>query len=152
MLTALVEEKGARVEIPRSLPHVRGDRIRLREVFTNLISNAIKYNMADTPHVQIGYLEPGERTLSRLHSSSTGGRLFYVSDNGIGIDPKHHEQVFGMFKRLHGRDAYGGGSGAGLSITRKLIEQHGGTVWIESALSQGATFYFTLPQSASEQR
>jgi len=151
ILVALVDEKGAQVAIPRPLPHVWGDRVRLREVFANLISNAIKYNVAAVPRVEIGCLESGADAQSPPHSPSSvvraHGRVFYVRDNGIGIDPKHHEQVFELFKRLHGRDAYGGGTGAGLAITRKLIERHGGSVWVESIPEQGATFYFTLPQT-----
>ena len=70
--------------------------------------------------------------------------MYYVRDNGIGIAPRHFEQVFKMFKRLHGRDEYGGGTGAGLTIVRKLVERHHGQVWPESTGSEGSTFYFNL--------
>ena len=151
MLVALVDEKGAQVTIPRPLPHVWGDRVRLREVFANLISNAIKYNVAAVPHVEIGYLEADQHVQSSSKAALSGkratGRVFYVRDNGIGIDSRYHEQVFDLFNRLHARDAYGGGTGAGLTIARKLIDRHGGAIWLESTAGQGATFYFTLPQT-----
>ena len=67
-----------------------------------------------------------------------------MRDHGIGIDPKHHDLVFRLFKRLHARDAYGGGSGAGLTIVHKLVERHGGRVWIDSTLGQGTTVWFTF--------
>ena len=67
-----------------------------------------------------------------------------VRDGGIGIRPKHHEEVFQIFRRLHGRDQYGGGSGIGLSIVKNVVERHGGRVWIESDAGQGAAFFFTL--------
>ena len=67
-----------------------------------------------------------------------------MRDNGIGIEPRHFDLIFKMFKRLHGRESFGGGSGAGLTIVQKLVEQHHGTVWLESAPGTGTTFYFTL--------
>ena len=73
--------------------------------------------------------------------------VYYVRDNGIGIAARHFEQVFKMLKRLHGREEYGGGSGAGLTIVRKLVERHGGHVWIESVQEEGCTFFFTLGQT-----
>jgi len=111
-------------------------------VFHNLILNAIKYN--DKPHkwVEIGSLP--SRGM-RMPSVPT----FYVRDNGIGIRPHHMEMIFTMFKRLHPRDDYGGGTGAGLSIAKKIVERHGGTLWAESTYGAGSTFYFTLPGSAT---
>jgi len=70
--------------------------------------------------------------------------VFYVKDNGIGIAPHHVEQIFKMFRRLHGRDDFGGGNGTGLTIVKKLVERHGGRVWVRSVPGQGTTFFFTL--------
>ena len=123
------------VEIRRSsrLPQTRGDRIRVAEVFQNLISNAIKYNDKDQKWVEIG---------SRRDDSGT--RVFYVRDNGIGIKEQFHERIFTIFKRLHGRDKFGGGTGVGLTIVRRLVERHHGSIWIESTPGEGSTFYFTF--------
>lgn len=126
-----IHERKATVHVPRPLPTVRADRERLVEVFTNLVSNAVKYG-GDTPEVEVGFSE-GER-----------GPTFHVRDRGIGIDPRHHQVIFRLFKRLHPRDAFGGGSGAGLTIVSKVIERHGGRVWVESAPGEGTTVYFTL--------
>ena len=73
-----------------------------------------------------------------------------MRDNGIGIEQRHFRQVWNMFRRLHGRDAYGGGTGAGLSIVKKLIERHSGQVWLDSKLGEGSTFFFTLPQAPAK--
>ncbi len=116
------------------LPFVRGDRSRLGEVFVNLIGNAIKYNDKASKWVEIGVAP----------MPSTGRAALFVRDNGIGIRPEHFEQIFQIFRRLHGRDEFGGGSGAGLTITRKIIERHGGEIAVESIPGEGTTFHFTL--------
>lgn len=141
MLGARLLENEIEIRIPRSLPTVSCDRIRVREIFANLISNAAKYNDKPQRWVEIGYVD----TVGDDESAST----FYVRDNGIGIDARHAERVFMMFKRLHAREAYGGGSGAGLAIVKKLVEQHQGRSWFTSQVGVGSTFFFTLPKVGS---
>jgi signal transduction histidine kinase len=127
-----LEEKGAQVVIHRPLPTVLCDRVRVGQVFTNLIANAVKYNDNPVRRVEVG-CERGP-----------DGPIFYVRDNGIGIPPRHHETVFRMFRRLHARDQYGGGTGAGLPLVKRVVERHGGRIWIDSDMGKGATFYFTF--------
>lgn len=134
LLVARIQESGAQIEVKGPLPVVRGDADRLGEVFSNLISNAIKYSDKKPPQIEIGHRQ----------ASPEDPPVFYVKDNGIGIAPEHQKLAFQIFKRLHGRDAYGGGVGAGLTIVRRIIERHGGSIWVESAIGQGSTFYFTL--------
>jgi two-component system, chemotaxis family, sensor kinase Cph1 len=136
----------AKFQIPRSLPVVQGDRTQVTELFTNLISNAIKYNDRDPKTIEIGYILPDEDRDSvptdlDLDRSQT---IFYVKDNGIGIRAKHLENIFKIFKRLHPASKYGGGTGAGLTIARKIVERHGGTLTVASTFGEGSTFYFTL--------
>src|SRR5262245_22171772 len=137
-LQARLQEEQVQVRLPRSLPIVHGDRAQLTEVFTNLLSNALKYNDKIEKWVEVGV------------QNSTNGAVptFYVRDNGIGILPEHQEKVFEIFRRLHPRDSYGGGTGAGLAIVRKIIERHGGRIWVESIPDEGATFYFTFGEGA----
>ena len=125
----------AKVEfrVPRALPTVKGDHVLLRELFLNLIGNAMKYNDKSEPWIEVGFRKELDESI-----------YYYVRDNGIGISSVFHEQVFKMFKRLHGRDEYGGGSGAGLTICRKIVERHGGRIWLESSPGNGTTFFFTL--------
>ncbi|AWM32394.1 ATP-binding protein [Hymenobacter nivis] len=127
-------------------PTVRGDRVRLLEVFSNLLSNAMKYNDRPTKTITVGQ---GPAAPGGPAAAVDLGQyfLFYVRDNGIGIDAKHHGNIFKLFKRLHGQEKYGGGTGAGLAIAKKMVEKHGGQLWVESALGYGATFYFTLPKT-----
>jgi two-component system, chemotaxis family, sensor kinase Cph1 len=139
-----LEDSGIEVRIPRPLPVLRCDRIRVREIFANLIANAAKYNDKAERWVEIGYLDSTVNT-----NEAARERVFYVRDNGIGIEQRHQERVFMMFKRLHERDAFGGGSGAGLAIVKKLVEQHQGRIWFESTFGLGTTFYFTLGPSES---
>lgn len=132
-----IQERSVAVIIPARLPTVMGDRVRLVEVYTNLIFNAIKYNDKPTQKIEIGYKNAGKWA------------ELYVSDTGIGIRPEDQEKVFLMFLRLHGRDAFGGGTGAGLCIVKKIVERHGGLIWVDSVFGEGATFFFTLPLGAT---
>ncbi len=129
ILSVRIEETKVDIRIPRPLPTIRCDRVRVGEVFNNLIANAIKYNDKAQRWIEIGFKEP---------------MTFYVRDNGIGIRQKHLDTIFRIFKRLHGVDKYGGGTGAGLTIAKKIIERHGGNLWVESTFGSGTTFYFTL--------
>jgi light-regulated signal transduction histidine kinase (bacteriophytochrome) len=142
LLQITLMQQGIEVRIPQPLPIVRCDRSRVREVFHNLILNAIKYN--DKPHkwIEIGVLPSPSVGMTPIST-------FYVRDNGLGIRPQHVEMIFAMFKRLHPRDDYGGGTGAGLTIAKKIIERHGGTLWVESTYGAGSTFYFTLSGSVT---
>ena len=106
----------------------------------------MKYNDKTEKWIEIGFLDGSDPTSgTKVHP--TGIPIFYVKDNGVGIREKHFQSVFRMFKRLHGRDKYGGGTGAGLTITKKLVERHGGRLWIESTVGEGTTFFFTLQRS-----
>lgn len=131
--------------VPRPLPHARCDRVRCREIFVNLLSNALKYNDKPQKRVEVGFITPAEsHPRPGCPDGSAGDTVYYVKDNGIGIPARHFEQVFKMFKRLHGRDEFGGGTGAGLTIVQKLVERHHGRVWLDSTLGAGTAFYFTL--------
>ena len=143
-LGARLEESGVTVHVPRSMPPARCDRIRTREIFANLIANAAKYNDKAERRVEVGYIDPADASAAARASGAARTRVFYVRDNGIGIEERHRERVFMMFKRLHARDAFGGGSGAGLAIVKKLVDQHQGRIWFESVAGVGTTFYFTL--------
>ncbi len=139
-------EKTCTIELPRPLPTIQCDPVRVREIFSNLISNALKYNRQGCPSVEVGYLapdEPGARP--NAPAEADGQVIYYVRDDGIGIEPRHFEQIFRMFKRLHGRDEFGGGVGAGLTVVKKVVQRHGGCIWLDSTLGAGSTFYFTLP-------
>ncbi len=126
-----ISESGA-VIAHDPLPALRADEAQLGQVFQNLISNAIKFRQPDKrPSVYISAAPLPEEW------------LFQVTDNGIGFEPQYSERIFGLFKRLHGHDEYSG-SGVGLAICRKIIERHGGRIWGESELGQGARFFFTL--------
>lgn len=125
------------IRVPRSLPTVLGDRVLLEEVFTNLISNAFKYNDRSDKWAEIGWIEPSSQNPNFV--------TLYVRDNGIGIREKHLDSVFRIFKRLHAPSKYGGGTGAGLTIVKKIIERHGGNIQVQSIYGQGTIFLFALP-------
>jgi signal transduction histidine kinase len=126
-----LKSRGVEVSVASDLPKVHVDRMRIMEVLVNLIDNSIKY-MGDQPRPRI---EVGHR----LDNNQT---IFIVRDNGMGIDPSQHEKVFGLFYKVNGKSE---GTGVGLAIVKRIIEVHGGRIWIESELGQGCTVYFTLP-------
>jgi len=120
------------VEIAPDLPMIYGDRLRMREVLENLITNAGSFMGSQTkPRIELGARQKGGET------------IFYVRDNGIGIDPKYHEKVFGLFDKL---DQNTEGTGVGLTIVKQIVEVHGGRIWVESeGIGKGTTFCFTIP-------
>lgn len=131
-----IAESGASITAG-PLPVVMGDATRLSQVFTNLIGNAIKYKAPDTaPVIRIEAREDRKE------------HIICVRDNGIGIDRKYFENIFVLFKRLHGRER--SGSGVGLAICKEIIERHGGRIWVEPAPGSGSSFYFTLPKAPPE--
>ena len=133
-----IQEAGAVVEVAADLPAVDADFDRLVDVFGNLVSNAVKYRRPDVPcRVEVGLL-PDER---RAH--------IFVRDNGIGVHDDHHQRIFNLFHRLHTRDAIEG-SGLGLAIVTRIVQRHGGRVWIESSPGDGSTFHVHLPLSGAE--
>ncbi len=129
-LAGTIQETGARVT-RGPLPLVRMREVHLEQLFQNLIGNALKYRGADPPKVHVSAERAGDYW------------RFAVRDNGIGIDPKYREVIFGIFKRLHG-GASRSGTGIGLAICQRLVERYGGRIWVESELGKGATFFFTI--------
>ncbi|WP_163990380.1 ATP-binding protein [Pyxidicoccus caerfyrddinensis] len=146
-LTARLREGRVEVRLPRRLPGVACDAVRIRQVWANLVSNAAKYQAAEPHWVELGFFGPGE-SMPGPADRPGAPYVFYVRDPGIGIAPQFHEAIFEMFRRLHPAQAYGGGSGAGLAIARRLVRLHGGELWVDSAPGQGSTFYFTLGRGA----
>ncbi|MBL8423221.1 MAG: GAF domain-containing protein [Candidatus Accumulibacter phosphatis] len=139
-------ENTCSIELPRRLPTIDSDHVRVREIFSNLLSNALKYNRQACPRIEVGYLAPGEPgARPNAPAEAQEHTIYYVRDDGIGIERRHFDQIYRMFKRLHGRDAFGGGVGAGLTIVQKLVHRHGGHIWLDSSEGVGSTFYFTLP-------
>lgn len=114
------------------LPEVTSDFVQLGQVFQNLIGNSIKYRTAEPPRIHIAVEERDDDW------------LFSFEDNGLGIDPRYHEQIFGIFKRLHGREYPG--TGIGLALVKRIIEKQGGKIWVESEAGNGASFRFTIPK------
>jgi signal transduction histidine kinase len=128
-----IDEKGVEVVVAQDLPSIYCDKSKLVHLFANLLSNAVKFMDKDKPRIEIGCQDTGDYY------------QFYVKDNGMGIDERYYQKIFGMFQRLHRREDYEG-TGAGLHIAQKIIERHHGKIWVESELGVGSTFYFILPK------
>jgi light-regulated signal transduction histidine kinase (bacteriophytochrome) len=129
-LESSLRESGAEVTFG-DLPVVVVDEAQMVQLFQNLVSNALKYRRGDVPKIHVSSEE------------EPGGYLISVRDNGAGIEPRYHSQIFTAFKRLHGREVPG--TGLGLAMCRKIVEGHGGRIWVESEGNQGSVFKFTLP-------
>ena len=134
-LQAAIEESNAVVTYDE-LPTVMVDTPQMISLLQNLIDNAIKFRSEDSPRIYISAERKGDEW------------VFSIRDNGIGIDPKDSERIFGMFQRLHGSTDYPG-TGIGLAICKRIIERHGGRIWVESKIEKGSTFYFTIPFNIS---
>ncbi len=130
-LDSSIRQSNALVEC-EGLPTVVADERQLGQLFQNLVGNALKFRAQEAPHVQLRAEQQQEAW------------LFSVQDNGIGIDPEHTDKIFVLFQRLHSRQKYDG-TGIGLAISKKIVERHGGRIWVESQLGKGSTFKFTLP-------
>jgi signal transduction histidine kinase/CHASE3 domain sensor protein len=130
-LDARIRSSDALVEC-EGLPHVMADEQQLAQLFQNLIGNALKFRAAETPHIRL------------TAEQQQGLWLFSIRDNGIGIAPEHADKIFILFQRLHSRQEYEG-TGIGLAICKKIVERHGGRIWVESEAGKGSTFKFTLP-------
>ena len=135
-LEVAIDEGGA-VVTHDPLPTVAADSSQLTQLFQNLIGNAIKFHGEDAPRVYIAAERKGDEW------------EFSVADNGIGIDPEFFERIFVIFQRLHGRDEYSG-TGIGLAVCKKIVERHGGRMWVEAEQGKGATFYLTIPAKGGD--
>lgn len=132
---------GAEVDVGDELPAVQGDEMQLAQLFQNLIGNAVKFR------------RPGQHPHVRVHATraADGGTVFTVMDDGIGIEPEYREHIFTIFKRLHPGETYPG-TGIGLAICKRILDRHGGRIWVEASPEDGAAFHFTLPPAPRHDR
>jgi CheY-like chemotaxis protein len=142
-LAELIRRQNASVRLVGPSPLLHGDAERVTQLLANLVANGLKYNTQPEPVVEVGVLAPGEG-----EASTPGMVTVFVRDNGVGIDPQYHRQIFEKFERLAGASP-SEGTGVGLTICKKIVEAHGGTIWVQSLAGQGANFYFTLPQGTA---
>jgi chemotaxis family two-component system sensor kinase Cph1 len=130
-LEASIRETAAEIAHGQ-LPTVSADGTQLVHLFQNLVGNALKFRGASPPKIRVDACREEDHW------------LFFVRDNGIGMDPEYRDRIFLIFQRLHARNEYPG-TGIGLAICKKIVDRHGGRIWVESQPGQGSTFYFTLP-------
>jgi light-regulated signal transduction histidine kinase (bacteriophytochrome) len=149
-LGELLRSKGAQLQIAGPLPKILGDRDRIGQLLINLISNGIKYNESPVPYVEVGAIAAASKASDKGDRATAGPEAtIYVKDNGIGIEPQFHSTIFQLFRRLHPQDEYEG-TGVGLSICGKIVQAHGGRIWVESSPGQGSTFFICLRRSPSQ--
>jgi PAS domain S-box-containing protein len=139
-LADLIRRQHARVDLVGPAPILHGDAERVTQLLANLVANGLKYNADAAPAVEVGAVPPGE-----AEAAPPGMATVFVRDNGVGIDPQFHGQIFEKFERCPGAGP-AEGTGVGLTICKRIVEAHGGTIRVQSRAGRGATFYFTLPQ------
>jgi len=130
---SLVVEDSKAIITADVMPHIKADVVQISQLFQNLIGNAIKFQKEIVPQIHVGVMSKKDEW------------QFSVRDNGIGIRQQYLERIFVIFQRLHGKDEYPG-TGIGLAICKKVVERHGGRIWVESTVGEGTTFYFTIPK------
>jgi light-regulated signal transduction histidine kinase (bacteriophytochrome) len=129
-----VHDSAAQIDVQTDLPAINMQAVHLRQIFQNILSNAIKYRALD------------RQLAIRITADSAAGEVtFCIADNGVGISSEYHEQIFGIFKRLHGYEIEG--NGIGLALCKTIVEDYGGRIWVESTLDEGSRFYFTAPKN-----
>ena len=144
MLDPFLKERNAHITVPKPMPRIVCDRLRITEVLRNLITNAVKYNDKPERRVEVGFLD----TVKTPHGLERN--VFYVRDNGVGIDAEFHEEIFRIFRRLaRSTEEKEDGTGTGLTFVKKIIDRHHGRIWLESEPDKGTTFYFNLNQEDS---
>jgi chemotaxis family two-component system sensor kinase Cph1 len=138
LIASLAWCQDVEIEIGDDWPTIDSDPTLLRQIFPELIRNAIKFNHSSYKRVEIGWLPAGEERYE-----------VFVRDNGIGIEPRHHEQIFGVFHQLHSREEYDG-TGLGLAIVKKAVSKMNGSLRVESKIGEGSTFFVALPKTYKE--
>lgn len=138
-LAELIRSRNAAIRVVAPLPALWGDRDRIVQLLSNLVANGIKYNQNERPTIEVGTVAGDDPAWATL----------YVRDNGIGIDPEYHAKIFQIFRRLHTREEYEG-TGAGLAICQKIVQAHGGQIWVDSELGRGARFFVKLRRQPEE--
>lgn len=133
--------ENVQITINEPMPTIYCDEVRIEQVLANLITNAIKYNDKKVKKIEISCVSDPDEEFDE----------FTVADNGIGIDANHKEKIFKIFQRLHNRDEFGGGTGVGLNIVKKIVEQHGGSIRVESTPGEGSRFHFTVKHRNKEE-
>jgi light-regulated signal transduction histidine kinase (bacteriophytochrome) len=134
-LQAEYQERSPEI-IVHELPEAKGDPVLIRQVFANLLSNAFKFTRdKPNPKIEAG----GYKSMESMEEN-----IYFISDNGVGFDMKYADRLFGLFQRLHGEAQYEG-TGIGLATVQRIIRRHGGRVWAEGKVNEGASFFFTLP-------
>jgi light-regulated signal transduction histidine kinase (bacteriophytochrome) len=129
-LTLAIEESGATIEVGE-LPRIKGNRLQFCQLMQNLIGNALKYKGQEKPVIRVTARKQGS------------DNIVSITDNGVGIGPEFQNRIFGLFKRAHGNDYPG--AGVGLALCKKIIERHGGQIWVESTLGKGSQFHIRIP-------
>jgi light-regulated signal transduction histidine kinase (bacteriophytochrome) len=137
-LKPIIEKRNAKVVI-NNLPIINTQKIWIKQLFMNLIDNGLKFNKSITPRINV------QCNIEQKYY------LFAVKDNGIGIEEKYHKQIFNLFERLHTQEEFEG-TGAGLAICKRIVENLGGNIWVESVPNEGSTFYFTIPRKSIEMK